>query len=132
MNDELGSGCSMPILGGVGILFIIAISFIPFGDEYVIEPTPSCPTTKANSCLRKWLDCRVAGVGLSGGVSIVIKNRCFKQYSTTCKECDSPIILECRTYWGRVQKVGPFWLKFLPGGESYWEKYFGNDSDCNY
>lgn len=113
------------------LILILILSLTPHGDEFYIEQTATCSDDQAKMCLPAWLDCRIApSHEIPMGAKIILKNQCRSNYYQKCSSCGLPKLIECRTYWDRLQKNGPVILKLMPGAESFWSTKFGQEANC--
>lgn len=115
---------------------IAAALTFPLPDELAVPVTATCRKAEAAACKSQFVECRFAGSSMDpqmpGLARMHAVNACMDAYEKRCAKCGDPIELHCRTYWDRWQKSGPMWFRWLPGGESMWNKGPGSTANCEY
>lgn len=112
------------------VITILMAPFVllPASEELTIQATDTCTYGEAKVCKSKWLLCEAGPATLTDIPNPALVNNkvrpiCRKQYAEECGRCGPPKLREPPlSYWGRFQLLGPWWLKFLPGGGSWWVK----------
>lgn len=123
--------------GLMGILLIAGISLLPLHDEWKYEIRGDCSKPEAETCGEKYLGCKslaassfdpVSGLPQPALGAYAQSEECFKHDYARCKViCGFPT--GTGSWWGRFQRMGPWYLKFIPGAHSHWKRWFSDVED---
>jgi hypothetical protein len=121
------------VRGLVLLLFLLPLAIVPLADEIAIVPSVQCEQSQATTCLSAYNTCRGMRFvpEVPAGARIVASDQCFEKHAAECSACWPPIILDCRSFWGRLQVLGPWWIRLVPGAESWWKRLFGEGAKCS-
>lgn len=105
------------------ILMVVPFVVFPAFEELEIKANAVCSATEAHTCKSLWMQCQTgsAPYELPTLTNHYARPFCREQYAKVCGMCGQPVFQDPPlSYWARFQLYGPWWLRFLPGGSSWW------------
>ncbi len=87
---------------------LVALSLLPLHDEWYVVITETCPATVAADCASRWAGCLKSSAAPA----------CEKLLAREFPGCDPPE--PSGSYSQRMRRLGPWWLKLVPGGRRLW------------
>lgn len=119
------------------LIVLAIVSLMPFHDDWQYEISPTCTQETAKMCQNVFLRCQsyqnmsinpVTGVSKPFAGVTFVTTKCFEdEYEPKCNQlCGYPA--DTGSWWQRCQRLGPWYLKFIPGASSYWDKLFSYES----